>query len=481
MKDNSKYGYLAKNTMLFAINSFGSKILVFLLVPLYTSVLTTNEYGIADIVSTSATLLTYIFSINIADAVLRFAIEEGSDHNRILAYGIRVHIIGSCLLGTILFLTWIFGLVKWPRYCYVFLFLIYFSYSIHLILNNYLRAIDKVKEVAISGLITTLATAVSNIILLLVYDLRLIGYLLSIFVGLTLSSVYCLVVFKPSLRTWGLDCCDPAIRREMRQYSIPLIFNSIAWWMNSSIDKYFVIFMCGASVNGLVSVAYKIPTILSVFHRIFSQAWNLSAIKEYDKDDSDGFFTKIYSAYNAGLVILCSALILANIPIARLLFAKDFFVAWQYSSILLLSTLFSCLSGILGSVFTAVKNSKIFAYSTVTSAVVNCVLNITLIHFFGAIGAVVATAFSFVCVWGIRLICVQKYLSLRINVNRDFFAYVLLVIQVIFEHFESHFYIGQTVVLLGLLVLYRQFIFNILNVVKRRVCIYIRRKLWNRN
>lgn len=469
MQANSKYRYLAKNTMLFAINSFGSKILVFLLVPLYTNVLSTAEYGIADIVSTSATLLTYIFTINIADAVLRFAIEEGSDHNRILAYGIRVHIAGSCLLGTVLFLTWIFDLVKWPGYCYLFLFLIYFSYSIHLVLNNYLRAIDKVKEVAISGLITTLVTVVFNIVLLLVYDLRLIGYLVSIFAGLTLSSVYCLFVFKPPLKTWGLDCCDPVTRREMRQYSIPLIFNSVAWWMNNSIDKYFVIFMCGVSVNGLVSVAYKIPTILSIFHRIFSQAWNLSAIKEYDKNDSDGFFTKIYSAYNAGLVLLCSALILVNIPTARLLFAKDFFVAWQYSSILLLSTLFSCLSGILGSVFTAVKNSKIFAYSTVTSAVVNCVLNVTLIHFFGAIGAVVATAFSFVCVWLIRLICVRKYMKLRINIGRDFFAYALVVIQIIFEHFEGHFYFGQVVIFFLLLFLYNQFIINILNSMKVRL------------
>ena len=469
MKANSKYRYLAKNTMLFAINSFGSKLLVFLLVPLYTNVLSTAEYGIADIISTSATLLTYIFTINIADAVLRFAIEEGSDHNRILAYGIRIHFFGSFLLGAVLFLTWMFDLVKWPGYCFVFLFLVYFSYSIHLILNNYLRAIDKIKEVAISGLITTLVTAISNIILLLVCDLRLIGYLVSILAGLSLSSIYCLIIVKPSLKTWGVDCCDPSTRREMCRYSIPLIFNSVAWWMNSSIDKYFVIFMCGVSVNGLVSVAYKIPTILSVFHRIFSQAWNLSAIKEYDENDSDGFFTKIYSSYNAGLVILCSVLILLNIPIARLLFAKDFFIAWQYSSVLLLSTLFSCLSGIIGSVFTAVKNSKIFAYSTVSSAVVNCVLNVTLIYYFGPIGAVAATAISFVCVWGIRLICVRKYMTLRIDINRDLFAYALVVIQVVFEHFEDHFYIGQAVIFLLIMALYKQFIFNILNVIKRRV------------
>lgn len=40
-----KYKYLFKNVGLLTISNFGSKILSFLLVPLYTSLLTTGEYG----------------------------------------------------------------------------------------------------------------------------------------------------------------------------------------------------------------------------------------------------------------------------------------------------------------------------------------------------------------------------------------------------------------------------------------------------
>ena len=48
----------------------------------------------------------------------------------------------------------------------------------------------------------------------------------------------------------------------MRGYSIPLIFNGVAWWMNNSIDKYFVTVICGAAQNGIYAVSYKIPTII---------------------------------------------------------------------------------------------------------------------------------------------------------------------------------------------------------------------------
>ena len=52
----SKYKYLFKNTFLFTISSFSSKILSFLLVPLYTTVLSTADYGTADMVFTTSSL-----------------------------------------------------------------------------------------------------------------------------------------------------------------------------------------------------------------------------------------------------------------------------------------------------------------------------------------------------------------------------------------------------------------------------------------
>ena len=71
-----KYKYLGKNTLIFAISSFSTKFLSFLLVPLYTSFLSTAEYGKIDLITTTSTLLVYVLTINIADSVLRFTIEN---------------------------------------------------------------------------------------------------------------------------------------------------------------------------------------------------------------------------------------------------------------------------------------------------------------------------------------------------------------------------------------------------------------------
>ena len=69
---NPKLKELFSNTLIFTLANFSSKILVFLMVPLYTAVLTTEEYGVSDMVNTVGNLLLPFLSLAISNAVLRF-------------------------------------------------------------------------------------------------------------------------------------------------------------------------------------------------------------------------------------------------------------------------------------------------------------------------------------------------------------------------------------------------------------------------
>lgn len=454
MNSKEKYGYLLKNTILFMISSFGSKILIFLLVPLYTAVLTTSEYGTADLITTTATLLIYLFSINIADSVMRFTIDSNKREG-VLSYGIKVLCCGAVLFITVLVPFGFWNVLNWNSYCYVFLFLNFFFVALNQIVSNYLRGIDKIREVATAGLITTVVTISSNILFLVVIKIGLTGYLLSTVLGVLCSTLYCFFCIKDDFRKLISERASSKMKSEMRRYSIPLIFNGIAWWINNSLDKYFILSICGTAVNGVYAVASKIPAILTVFQQIFSQAWNLSAIKEYDPEDKDNFFSNTYKMYNSGLVLACSILILINVPLAKLLFTNDFFVAWRSSSILLISVLFSALSSFVGCIFTATKKSKVFAVSTVTAAVVNTILNAVLIPKYQDMGAAIATALSFYLIWAIRYYCSRKYILFRVNLIRDTISYVLLAIQVIIEHNCSSYYmLFETIVFLAIALLY---------------------------
>lgn len=455
MNNKGKYGYLAKNTLLFTISSFGSKILTFLLVPLYTAILSTSDYGTADLISTTATLLIYIFTINIADSVMRFTIDKNKKDG-VFSYSIKILLLGSIMLMLFLVPFAFENILEWNRYCYVFLFINFFLVASNQILINYLRGIDKIKEVAVAGILTTVFTIVSNIVLLVLFNWGLLGYLISTVVGVTISSLYVCLCIRNDIGKLLFEQSSLQTRKEMRQYSIPLIFNGIAWWINNSLDKYFILSICGTATNGIYAVASKIPAILTVFQQIFSQAWNLSAIKEFDPDDKDGFFGNTYTMYNAGLVLACSILIYFNIPLAKVLFSKDFFVAWKSSSVLLVSVLFSALSGFVGCVFTAVKNSKVFAVSTITAAIINTVLNALLIPEYQEFGAAIATAVSFYVIWAIRYICAKKYIRWKINLMRDILSYLLLAVQIIIERFLPTVWLYEAIIVLIIFILYNK-------------------------
>ena len=88
MKKN-RYKNLFGNMALFTLGNFVSKVLVMLLVPLYTNVLTTAEYGRADVMQTTLLLLVPLLTMNAGEAALRFGLERTSERGSILRTMLR--------------------------------------------------------------------------------------------------------------------------------------------------------------------------------------------------------------------------------------------------------------------------------------------------------------------------------------------------------------------------------------------------------
>ena len=69
----NRYKKLTSDTLIFAISNFSSKVLVILLLPLYTNCLTTTEYGVVDLINYITNVLFQILSISLIEGFLRFA------------------------------------------------------------------------------------------------------------------------------------------------------------------------------------------------------------------------------------------------------------------------------------------------------------------------------------------------------------------------------------------------------------------------
>ena len=89
-----KYKKLASNTLIFAIGTFSSKILSFLLMPFVTRMMGTGDYGSADLVQQTVNVLIPVVTLQVNSAALRFALDKAVDKSDVFKVGVRTTLAG---------------------------------------------------------------------------------------------------------------------------------------------------------------------------------------------------------------------------------------------------------------------------------------------------------------------------------------------------------------------------------------------------
>lgn len=463
-----KYRELTVNTALFAISSFGSKIVSFLLLPLYTSALSTSDYGTVDLMTSTVSLLLPILTVNVQDAVLRFALGREAAADRVLAVGLRTVAAGAgvlLLVGATLILL---ELSPVGSVYLVFLFAMFVLTSLGNVLTMYVKAQNQVRSLVVSGIGSTLVTCALSIVLLAVLDVGVLGYMVASATGSLFTVVVLSFAGGVSPRVVG-GCLPEGLARAMLTYSAPLIANGLAWWVNDVSDRYVVTLICGAAANGVYAVAFKIPTILSTLQSIFYNAWSISAIKEFDSKDSDGFLGRMYAFYSCAMSVCCSVILLLDVPLAHFLYANEFFEAWRYVPFLLVGVFLNGLALFEGCIFGAAKRTKDVSTTTIVGAVVSIATCIVLTLLLGPIGAAVATLLGYLVTWGVRTaVMVNRVARIRVSWPTEVICVATLIVQALLASYEG-MQLVQLIALAVLLVVQRKRIKQVAGYVRRRL------------
>ena len=94
---NKKYMKLFSNTAIFAISNALSKIILSLLLPLYTRTMTTGEYGTVELITTLSQLLYPALSLSIQDSAFRFAMDRKKKAEQVLKNSLLV-VLAGCVV-----------------------------------------------------------------------------------------------------------------------------------------------------------------------------------------------------------------------------------------------------------------------------------------------------------------------------------------------------------------------------------------------
>lgn len=464
MKKN-KYRKLAINTIIFTIGSFGSKVLSFIIVPLYTFVLTTEEFGIVDLYSTTLSLMIPFTTLVIYEGIIRYLTTNEITNKQAISSGFLVFLFGACI-----------SIAGTPIYClfigtseYIWLFIVTLIFNTYnQIFSNYLRANNKNIAFSINGIIVVASTVFFNLFFLIVLKIGLKGYLYSLLIAQIMASIQVTIQGK-ILNNIDFKSLSKKILIKHLKYCVPLIPNGLMWWIMNAADKYLINYYLGSSYNGIYALSMKFPSVLNLVYSIFMQAWQLSAIEEGKNKNSSEFYSNVFIFTTAALTFISSLIILFIKPLFSVVIDDSFSIAWQYVPFLCIAGMFSCTATFMGVVYMIEEKSYKSFFTTFIGALVNLLLSWILIERMGLYGVAIGTGIGYLVVAIIRIIDANKSIHMQFYFYKVILSILILILQgILIIRIETIYsqICGFVLLFILILIYYKEFI-NLLCFFKR--------------
>lgn len=413
-----KYKRLAKNSFWTLLGNAGSKMLGFLLLPLYTRWLGTAGFGESDLVTTYSSFLVCIMTLCLSDAIFVFTKKESETEKK--SYFSTTLAFVFIVLGVwaaVWYLLDYFVAIKNIQNSFSdnlwYIYFIVVSSFFQAFSQQFILSIEKIKVYSMTGIVHTLVTFVFSYLMISSMGVR--GYILSLIFANLLTGCYSFF-FSQSYRYLSIECIEWRKVKSILEYSIPLIPNTIMWWLVGALNRPVMEHYLSYSDIGIFAVANRFPGVITMVFAVFSAAWNISVFEEYGKDGYDDFYKKTFKVLFFLISLVTGVILVFSKEVIMIFAAPEFIDAWKYMLVLIIGSVISCMSGFFGTNFSVVKKSKFFFYSSVWGAGSAIVFNFILIPLFGLWGTSISVLLSFVVVMITRYIYSLKFLSVSLVV-----------------------------------------------------------------
>lgn len=408
---------LLMNTVIIAIGKLSTQIISFLLLPLYTSKLSPDEYGTYDFLVTLSTFALPIITLMMEESMFRFLIdaEDLKSKKRTITATVTYTLLGSVVFSVIA--TIVMAIIK---YQYALVFILFVISNVLIGLSNALsRGTGKIKLYSLSNFVLGVSTIILNILFIVTFKLGVNGLLWSNTIANTLTALFIFAKLHLGQFISRKDFSKKTLK-EMIRYSVPLVPNNLSWVIISLSDRLMLTQMVGADANGIYSIANKFPNIVYTCYGFFSTAWKESAAKILKEDNKSQYYNSIYKDIKFFLKAIVLGLI-AIMPFAfPLLVDSSYNDAYNYIPILVISIYYTNMSNFYGGIFTAYKDTKIMGSTTVFAAIVNILINLIFIPKYGIYAATFSTLISNIIAYGYRRYKLRNYIDLKEKFNYVF-------------------------------------------------------------
>ncbi len=401
-----------KSSGIFFVGTVMTKLISFLLLPLYTSYISPDDYGAYDLGLTYIMFFSSVLYFDIWSGIMRFMYDfNGSDRKKPISSGIAIF-----LCSTVMYTATLAVILPHLHLRYPVLLALYGVLMNGQTLVGYIaRGYEKNVLYTAAGIVSSFVTIIFNIILLVVLKMDYSALIIASCIGY-LTNILMIVIGIREPGAFSLKYFSYTIFKDMFIFSLPLCVNSVAYWFLTSYNRIVVDAQLGAAVNGYYAIAGRFGSMITLFTTCFQMAWQeLSFSKTARNDSLDEFYT---AAINNYIKCMCAGL-LVLIPMIYIIYPimvdADYDVGKTLIPLYLFGTILSTISSFLGNAFTAIKKNNLLFWTMAIGSVANVICIHLLINVVGLQASNISLAIGFFVSCLARVLIFGKYMKIKIE------------------------------------------------------------------
>lgn len=464
MKNDLK---LIKDTLLYGAAHFGSSILSFVMLPVYTYYFHPDEFGLWDLIMTTIALLTPFVTLEFVAATYRWLLDAKTKKDKITAISTGIYSIGRNLI--VINSVAILALLLQFKVPYMLETILLINTSIILsFFQQCARGLQFNLLFAMSGIVQSVIVVSLNLLFMFVVHLRIEALFYSMIIAQT-TTIF-LLWKKLNLRQYILKkAYSKNMVKQFLTYSLPIIPGAISWWVMTMSDRYMITYFLSVQFNGIFAIANKVPAIILMVNNIFFLAWKDSAITQFHSKRKNIYYSRVFKYFFRLIASTVILLTLLTKPVFTFIISDQFFEGWKYIGLLLIGSLFHTCALFWSAGYHGAKKTDVIFITSVIGAIINIVINFLFIPLIGLYAVGLSSIVAFLFSWISRIVYAKPYFHIDIHYGEMFLILLVITIANIAPFkFDIISLIVMSVVYFGFFVYFNfSFIVNYLSKIKR--------------
>lgn len=427
---------LFKTSLIYFIGQIFTKLISFILLPLYTNYVNVSDYGYYDLSISLLSVVIPVIFMEIWTATLRFSLEKEDDKGKTLVVNntLILSFISFIIYSIIYYLT--FLILGFNQSIWIFLYSIF--WVLQLIYLSITRTYGKNVLYASSGVISVAVNTFVSIMAVFMLN----GDISALYIGMIASFVIQVIIIEiklPVIRKFKISDFNAILCMELIKFSLPLSFNSVINWLLEGCNKLIIVKILGSVANGIYAIGNRLSTVLNLLVSVFLLSWQESIFRITDADEKK-------AVYNLGinnfLKVIGGCLVLL-LPIISIVFpfliGEEYRIVYGLIPFLLLSIFANALCSIISPLFAAEKQTKYSFYSKIIMSITNLIVILSSIKVIGLYSSPIALIAANIIGIIVQLKMANKFVEITLKLNNIFFFITMFILTTSIYYINNNF------------------------------------------